>query len=210
LRHLKIVPRVLRIPVEDQEKWNEVFSQICAKLTTLNFYWIEIPIVEVGFDFLAPIASAKNLTMLKLMASPSSETFRQMADNYTCLKNLEICCDVNFAENSNLAYFLEKQSQTLTSIMIKTPSENPLPAISKCRNLKTLSLTSYAVVKNLDSLGKLSKLKYLWLDGIANSDIGNSIKSAKFQHLTEIEFKDTPNLSDNDVSQIAKTYGQQV
>jgi hypothetical protein len=133
-----------------------------------------------------------------------------MADNYTCLKNLQFYCAVNVEENSDVAYFLEKQSQTLTSIWMTTPTENPLPAISKCRNLKWLSFTSYAVVKNLDSLGSLSKLKYLWLYNITNSDIGNSIKAAKFQHLSEIEFTSTDNLSDNDVSQIAKTYGQQV
>jgi Leucine-rich repeat (LRR) protein len=196
--------------VEDQDEWNEVFSQICAKLITYNFTWLGDRIDNVGYDFLAPLANAKNLTTLKLRGIPSSETFRQMADNYTCLKNLEFYCDVNVEENSDVAYFLEKQSQTLTSIIISTPTENPLPAISKCRNLKTLSLTSYVVVKNLDSLGSLSKLKYLWLNGITNSDMGNSIKAAKFQHLTEIVFSGTDNLSDYDVSQIAKTYGQQV
>jgi hypothetical protein len=63
--------------VEDQDEWNEVFSQICAKLITYNFTWLGDRIDNVGYDFLAPLANAKNLTTLKLRGIPSSETFRQ-------------------------------------------------------------------------------------------------------------------------------------
>jgi hypothetical protein len=63
---------------------------------------------------------------------------------------------------------------------------------------------------NLNALGSLSNLKSLCLENIVNSDLGNSIEAAKFQHLNEIRFSDACNLSDNDIGQIAKTYGQQV
>jgi hypothetical protein len=135
LKHLEV--RDIHIPsaVEDREAWIEVFFQICAKLTTFKCTGE----VSLGFDCLAPLANAKNLTTLK-SGVPTSETFRQMADNYTGLQNLRIYGWVDCEENSDLAYFLEKQSQTLTSLRIFTRTKIPMPAISKCRNLKKLWL----------------------------------------------------------------------
>jgi hypothetical protein len=62
----------------------------------------------------------------------------------------------------------------------------------------------------LNGFGSLSNLRYLYLEGITNSHLGHIIETANFQHLNEIEFRYTRNLSDNDVSQIARTYGHQV
>jgi hypothetical protein len=214
LRHLCfVIGRPL--PVADQKEWMDVFSQICAKLTTFRYYNFELetPGEEDGFDCLAPLANAKYLTTLTLSTIPSSETFRQMADNYTCLQNVNLY-GFDCSESSDVAYFLEEQSQTLTSLKIDTTTENPLPAISKCRNLKKLWLESYDFYGDtaliLNDWGSLSNLKCLCLDHMSNTDIGNSIKAAKFQHLTEIELIENRNLTDNDVSQIAKSYGQQV
>jgi hypothetical protein len=63
---------------------------------------------------------------------------------------------------------------------------------------------------NLDSLGSISNLKSLHLFGATNRDVGNSIAIAEFQHLNEIDLESTYNVSDNDVCQIAQTYGHQV
>jgi hypothetical protein len=205
LRHLKI-NNAIRLPVEDQEDWKEVFSSICEKLTTFS-HIIRDSMIPDDIDVLAPLANASMLESLELDGKPNA--FRQMADNYTCLQNLKIYDDVDCEENSDMAYFLEKQSQTLTCLSIRTNTENPLPAISKCQNLTRLTLKSVAVV-NLDSLGSLSNLKSLCLGQLRNCDLGKMMEAAKFQHLTEIKLFDILNLSNNDVSQIAKTYGQQV
>jgi hypothetical protein len=210
LRHLEFCIDMESVwPVEDQDEWNEAFPQICATLTTLDCYcYVE---EDNGFDCLAPLVNAKNMTTLKLEKLITSDTFRQMADNYTCLQNVDLY-DFDCSENSDVAYFLEKQSKTLTSLNISTPTKNPLPAIFKCRNLKKLWLSYFlfSCDLNLNDLGSLSNLKSLCLRNIINSDLGNVIEAAKLQHLTEIELIFAFNLSDNDVSQIAQTYGQQV
>jgi hypothetical protein len=45
---------------------------------------------------------------------------------------------------------------------------------------------------------------------VDKSDLGHIIEAANFQHLNEIGFKYVDQLSDNDIRQIARTYGQQV
>jgi hypothetical protein len=188
------------------EEWKKVFSQICSKLTSFEYFELE------DFNCLAPLVNAKYLTTLKLEGLPTSETFRYMADNYTCLQNVEFDDIEDCSENSELAHFLEKQSGTLTSLVIVTWDKNPLPAISKCQKLKRLHLKTAGCSDdmNLDSLGSLSNLRYLFLEGFSNSNMGQIIETANFQHLNEIKLKITTNLFDNDISQIARTYGQQV
>jgi hypothetical protein len=191
-----------------EEIWKEVFSQICAKLTYIVYFGI----AEPPFDYLAPLENAKKLSWLKIQrALLTSETVRQMADNYTCLQSVDLH-DVDCSKNSAMEYFLEKQSHTLTSLKITTDDKNPLPAISKCRNLKKLDLflSRKYPLTNLDRLGSLSMLKCLRLQNIGNNDLGNCIATAKFQDLTEINFRFAYSLSDEDVSQIAQTYGEQV
>jgi hypothetical protein len=203
LRHLEFgIWYMVVVPVE----WNEVFSQICAKLTSIEYFG-----ERLAPDCLAPLEKAKNLTWLKLQqALPTAETFRQMANNYMCLQNIDLNY-VDCSEKSAMAYFLEKQSHTLTSLRIMTDTKNALAAIYKCRNLKKLHLfVRNNVSTNLDSLGGLSKLKCLRLQNIDNSDLGKCIAAAKFQDLTEIHFICALRLSDKDVSQIASAYGQQV
>jgi hypothetical protein len=191
--------------VELQDEWKEVLSQICAKLTTFKF-------MDKSDDgFLDPLVNAKNLTTLTLKTLPRSETLRQMAENYTCLQYVDLSSTShNCSENSDIAYLLEKQSQTLTSLKILTCTQNPLPVISKCQNLRKLKLRYFDGDINMDSLGSLSNLKSLHLCLATNGDFGNSIAIAEFQHLNEIEFTFARNLSDNDVCQIAQTYGHQV
>jgi hypothetical protein len=201
LRHIDFSTQM---PAPDHpEEWKAVFSQICAKITSVTS--IGWRYEENDFDFLAPLANAKYLTRLAITL-PSSETFRQMADNYTCLQHVSLY-GVDCSENSDVAYFLEKQRQTLTSLAISTPTWNLLPpAISKSQNLKKCF---YSYSADLDGLGSLSQLKSLCLDCITNSDLGNSLEAAKFQHLNEIEFKRVI-LKDIDVRKIAQTYNQQV
>jgi hypothetical protein len=210
LRHIDFSSQM---PAPDHpEEWRAVFSQICAKITSVTS--IGYGYKENYFDFLAPLVNAKYLTRLA-MTLPSSETFRQMADNYTCLQHVSLYMAIDCSENSDVAYFLEKQSLTLTSLEISTGTWNLLPAISKSQNLKKLSLFVYSQYysqysADLDSLGSLSQLKSLCLKGITNRDLGNSIEAAKFQHLNEVNFKRAENLSDIDVRKIAQTYNQQV
>jgi hypothetical protein len=190
LRHLEFVME-WPVPDKHEEDWKEVFSQICAKLTSIKYRESKKHCGPMKPSYcLAPLENAKNLTWLTLEnALLTSETFRQIADNYTCLQNVHFF-DVDCSENSAMAYFLEKQSHTLTSLNIYTPNENPLPAIYKCQYLKKLDLfvSSNFIQPNLDSLGSLSKLKCLHLTNIDNSDLGKSIATAKFQDLTEIHF----------------------
>jgi hypothetical protein len=104
----------IRIPVNKQEEWKKVLSQICTKLASFC-----LQSNNAGYlDFLDPLVNAKYLTTLKLGRLPTPETFRQMADNYTCLQNVEFLYDVDCSENSDVAYFLEKQKDTLTSLSI--------------------------------------------------------------------------------------------
>jgi hypothetical protein len=208
LRHLEL-PINVDIPWNNQQEWKKVFSQICTRLTSFKSSrnWM-------GDDIFAPLVKAKFLTTLKV-GSFSSETFRKMADNYTCLQNLT-CLQTpdsylnNFelSPNSDVAYLLKKQSETLTSLKIFTRTRDPIPAISKCRNLKKLDLFSYAPDLNLESLGSLSNLRNVYLS-VKNSDLGHIIEAANFQHLNEIGFK-ASNLTDKDISQISRTYGQQL
>jgi hypothetical protein len=218
-----------------QEECKEVLSQIYAKLTTFKYFGSmlghdfldgslsDVVFVDVlsqqFFDgsllevlILDQLVNAKNLTMLTLPRLPRSETLRQMAENYTCLQYVDLtpmCGNVDCSENSDWAYFLEKQCQTLTSLKIFTRTLNPMPAIFKCQNLRKLELQCYSNLA-LDSLGSLSNLKSLHLYEAPNNDLGKSIAIAEFQHLNEIGFNCTINLSDNDVCQIAQTYGLQV
>jgi hypothetical protein len=212
LRHLDLGLSMfndLSISENNQEEWEEVFSQICAKLTSF-----ESDLMTIGddFDCYAPLANAKYLTTLKLVNLPSSETIREMADNYTCLQNIEFFDgDVDCSENSDVAYFLEKQSETLTSLMIETSTVAPLIAISKCQHLKKLHLcsTTFKIDVILNGLEGLSNLRYLFLQCIT-SDLGHAIATANLQHLNEIHLNLDENLTDNDISQIARTYGKQV
>jgi hypothetical protein len=187
------------------------------------------------YDCLAPLVNAKYLTTLKLGKVPTSTTFRQMADNYTCIQHVDFYgCDSS--ENSDVAYFLEKQSETLTSITLTTPTEKPLIAISKCQNLTKLFLKVFfffffeitiivlhffrnsflflqiwgSKVIDMNALGRLSNLRCLSLECIVNHNLGQSIEAAKLKHLNEIEFKYMNGLHDNDVSRIAQFYGPQV
>jgi hypothetical protein len=195
-----------------QEECKEVLSQIYAKLTTFKLndvFWDGSLLDDV---FLDQLVNAKNLTTLTLPRLPRSETLRQMAENYTCLQYVDLtpmCGNVDCSENSDWAYFLEKQCQTLTSLKIFTFTKNPMPAIFKCQNLRKLELQCDSNLA-LDSLGSLSNLKSLHLYEAPNNDLGKSIAIAEFQHLNEIGFNCTINLSDNDVCQIAQTYGLQV
>jgi hypothetical protein len=198
----------------NQEEWNKVFSQICTRLTSFKSpHWHHLFRASVSDSF-APLVNAKFLTTLKLGGLPSSETFRQMADNYTCLQNFEVLEGfVDLSQISDMAYFLEKQSETLTSLKITTWNMMDLmSAISKCRNLKNLDLTCHDCDVNLDSLGSLSNLRNVFLT-VKNCDLGHIIEAANFQHLNEIGFKFqsiSVNLTENDISHMARTYGQQV
>jgi hypothetical protein len=219
LRHLEFHYAVY-FRVEHRDELKEVLSQICAKLTTFKFININLPDVAswtcgtyTDNGFFDPLVNAKNLTTLTLARLPRSETLRQMAENYTCLQYLDLTSlrvNVDCSENSDLASCLEKQRQTMTSLKITTCTQNPLPAISKCQNLRKLELQYFLGNINLDRLGSLSNLKSLHLGGATNSDLGNSIAIAEFQHLNEIELNYINHLSDNDVCQIAQTYGHQV
>jgi hypothetical protein len=124
LRHLEF-ELYWTVPVNNREEWNKVFSQICTRLTSFKspfssrsgaFFASEYFASSHSF---APLVNAKFLTTLKLGGLPSSETFRQMADNYTCLQNFEVLKGfVDLSQISDMAYFLEKQSETLTSLKI--------------------------------------------------------------------------------------------
>jgi hypothetical protein len=215
LRHL-VLPEheAFILPLNNQEEWKIVFSQICAKLTTFELVsWNGYE----GFCWVAPLINAKHLATLELATLPPSETFRKMADNYTCLQNVEFLGhEHDCSEYYDMAYFFAKQRDTLTSLKISTSTPDPLPAISKCRNLKKLHLISYHsydkddIYMNLKGLGSLSNLKCLCLEGYNYNDVGHSIEAAKFQHLNEIQFIFVVRVCDNDVSQISRTYGQQV
>jgi hypothetical protein len=216
LRHLELLMDVAFPMQENQEEWKKVFSQICTRLTSFRGF----PMIREAFeDFeaFAPLVNAKYLTTLKLIRLlPRSETFRQMADNYTCLQNVEFDAGIDdWSETSDVTYFLDKQKETLTSLVIRArlnPIDpiDPLPAIYKCQKLKKLHLCADWVKLNLNGLGCLSNLKCLCLHGITNSNLGHIIETANFQHLKEIEFIYAHLLSDNDVSQISRAYGQQV
>jgi hypothetical protein len=142
-----------------------------------------------------------------------------MADNYTCLQDVTFF-EVDISEYSNnvdtVAYFLKKQSETLTSLDIwsSTMDLDLKNAISKCKNLKKFRLHCWALspecLLNGGWLESLSNLRYLCLGALNNSDLGHFIEVANFQHLKELEFDETSSLSDNDVSRIAQKYGQQV
>jgi hypothetical protein len=193
--------------MDNETEWKKVFSQICAKLTVFKSTWM------IRNDYLAPLVNAKYLSTLKLERLPTSERLRQMADNYTCLQNVEFydLGPVDCSENSDVAYFLKKQSKTLTSFTAETWSMDALVAVSKCRNLKKLNLKlHYGCLTDLNNLASLSNLRYLCLRAFTNSDLGLYIETANFQHLNEIELRHAWGLSDNDVSKISRTYGQQV
>jgi hypothetical protein len=212
LRHLEISFYV-GIPISNLDEWKEVFSQIGTRLTSFKSSYL-----FGASDTFAPLVNAKFLTTLQLIVLPSSETFRQMADNYTCLQNFDLlgsfyeaCYDFN--QNSDMAldmaYFIEKQCETLTSLKICALTWDTMTAISKCRNLKKLDLSCHDSDVNLDILGILSNLRNLFLRRVNNCDLGHIIEAAKFQHLNEIGIN-AVNLTDNDISQISRTYGQQV
>jgi hypothetical protein len=137
-----------------REEWNEVFSQICAKLVSFNLPDLDF---DHRFDCLPPLVNAKNLTQLTLGRLPTSETFRQMADNYICLQNVNFH-GIDCSEHSDVAYFIEKQCETLTSLVIYTSTSDPLPAIFKCRHLKKLHLFSYWADINLDRYVSIATL----------------------------------------------------
>jgi hypothetical protein len=172
LRHLKL--NIIPLD-EDEEEWNQVFSQICLKLTSLSFN-VSVPSnyfeEYLVFDYLAPLVNAKYLTTLKLDSFPSYEIFRQMADNYTCLQNVDFN-QVDCSENSDVVYFLERQCETITNLQVRgTTSSNPPNVIPKCRNMKRLVFrVGYA---DLNGLKALSKLKYVSLVEMTNSDVGHS------------------------------------
>jgi hypothetical protein len=199
----------------NETEWKKVFSQICAKLTAFKSTWM---IRNDDYDYLAPLVNAKYLTTLKLGRLPTSEQFRQMADSYTCLQNVEFfnsgsidSDSIDCSENSDVAYFLEKQSLTLTSLAIWPHGHrDALKAISKCRNLKRLNLKFHGCRTDLNSFGSLYNLRYLCLEGSNIRHLGHYIETANFRHLNEIELIFAWELSDNDVSNISRTYGQQV
>jgi hypothetical protein len=95
----------------------------------------------------------------------------------------------------------------------------PLIAISKCHNLKKLHLEGFynpnyrnedLPIINMNGLASLSNLRCLSLENISNMDLGYVIEAANFPHLNEIQFSGVYELTDNDVSRIAQTYGKQV
>jgi hypothetical protein len=147
------------------------------------------------FDILAPLVNATYLTTLTLGEAPISETFRKMADNYTCLQDFQMFDSPNW---SDVEYFLEKQCETLTSLKISTSSTNPLGTISKCRNLKILHLylNNEDADTYLDGLENLSKLRCLHLSCLEYTSIkyglkyglGHILVDAKLRHLNEIYF----------------------
>jgi hypothetical protein len=202
LRHLEL-PFIWSIPVNNQEEWKDVFSQICTRLTSFKS-----PSAWSTPGCFDPLVKAKFLTTLKLGSFPSSETFRQMADNYTCLQNIEFYKAFNSRDYSDVAYFLEKQSETLTSLKIYS-TRDPMTAISQCRNLKRVELKCLGPFLNYNSLGSFSNLRSLCLS-VNNSDLGRIIEAANLQHLIEIGFKAADQLEDDDIGQIARTYGKQV
>jgi hypothetical protein len=218
LRHLELFGNLECMSHQEWQDWQEAWSYICPKLKVLKFGWLVLDWFYTSdiddYDYLAPLVNAKYLTTLQLTKIPTSTTLRQMADNYICLRSLAcLDCFKDSLENSGMAYFLDKQSETLTSLKISTATEKPLIAISKCQKLEKLCLASLCMSWqdiDMNGLGSLSNLRYLSLKGMKNVDLGDIIKAAKFPHLNEIEFKDMDGLSDNDVSQIARTYGQQV
>jgi hypothetical protein len=186
-------------------EWQKIFSQVSSKLTSFENLGPE------WFNCFAPLVNAKYLTTLRLGESRSRS--RVMANKYTCLKNVEFVEIDDCSNNSELAHFLEKHSGTVTTLVLATMDKDPLPAITKCKNLKKFHLQDDAARledMKLNSLGRLSNLRYLFLEGLTNSNLGHIIETAKFQHLNEIKFKFIGNLSDNDISQIARTYGHQV
>jgi hypothetical protein len=77
-----------------------------------------------------------------------------MADNFNCLQNVELNV-LNRSDNLDVAYFLDKHSETLTSLAIYTGlTPEPLTAILKCKNLKKLRLEqAYAPQKDLNCNG---------------------------------------------------------
>jgi hypothetical protein len=212
LRHLEL--QSVCVNGSDQEDWQEALTHICPKLKVLNIGQLWTTETH-SYDCLAPIVNATYLKTLTLGSVPTSETFRQMANYYTCLQNVlfDDMFYVDCSECSDLAYFLDKQSETLTSLTISTWSKEAMIAISKCQNLKKLHLKSRIgniPIIHMNGLGRLSNLRCLSLTSIKTIDLGNIIEDGKFAHLNEIEFSDMPGLSISDVSQIARTYGQQV
>jgi hypothetical protein len=204
LRHLVLTQG--KIIENDQEDWQEALSKICPKLKVLDISYLSYPQY-----CLAPLVNAKWLTTLKLSRLPTSATFRQMADNCVCLQTLHLHGLIDCSENSDMAYFLDKQSKTLTSLTISTNTEKPLIAISKCQNLMNLDLkVDRFIIIDMTGLGYLSKLRCLSLGCMDNIDLGHCIKAAQLPHLNEIKFYYVDRLDDNAVCLIAQTYGQQV
>jgi hypothetical protein len=151
LRHLELNIGII-IPMNIQEEWKEVFSQICTRLSYFGG-WTDID--RPDFEAFAPLVNAKYLTTLKLRYLPTSETFRQMADNYTCLQNVDFSNIDDWSENSDVTYFLDKQKETLTSLVIV------IWAIS-------LKLPTFNILKKLSSNTHQISLimmsaKFLWL-----------------------------------------------
>jgi hypothetical protein len=207
LRHL-VVNHGFLIEDDDQKDWQEALSKICPKLKFLDIGYMHM---ESPQYCLAPLENAKWLTTLKLRELPSSATFRQMADNYVCFQTLHLHGLIDCSENSDMAYFLDKQSKTLTSLTIMTNTEKPLIAISKCQNLMNLDLkVDRFIIIDMTGLGYLSKLRCLSLGCMDNIDLGHCIEAAQFSHLNEIKFDCVERLDDNAVCLIAQTYGQQV
>jgi hypothetical protein len=68
LRHLEL-PFIWSIPVNNQEEWKDVFSQICTRLTSFKS-----PSAWSTPGCFDPLVKAKILTTLKLGSFPSSET----------------------------------------------------------------------------------------------------------------------------------------
>jgi hypothetical protein len=136
-----------------------------------------------------------------------------MADNFNSLQNVEFNV-LNRSDNLDVAYFLDKHSETLTSLAISTGlSPEPLTAILKCKNLKKLCLDqAYAPQKDLNCKGleRLVNLRCLHICMYTNSDLGHIIEAAKFRHLNEIKLSFMDNLSDEDIIAIAQAYGEQV
>jgi hypothetical protein len=149
-----------------QENWHEALSQICPNLKVLDIGCL----LRSPPNYLAPIVNAKHLTTLKLGMVPTSELFRQMANNYICLQNVELINGVDCSEYSDFAYFLEKQSKTLTSLTVYTGTQKPLIAISKCQNLKRLHLKGTSDIHGDQVL--FNHFYYLGLTNVGLTQIG--------------------------------------
>jgi hypothetical protein len=107
---------------------------------------------------------------------------------------------VDCSKNSELAYFLDKQCESLTGLKITTASTDALTAISKCRNLKNLHLYSANEadehIFSLDGLEYISNLKCFHLDGQVYW-LGH--RKDIIQCFTELELELEPEWEMNDI-----------